>query len=115
MCEPHKRLNNEQLLPQFLLGLRSPKLHDQLTMLNITSFETCNKEAIRLGDNMREGYKNNSTSVPWTVESKDSNATPFFNFKETSKDVKGMSVDELVDLIVARLNPPANGTSQGDQ
>ena len=27
-CEPHERLSDEQLLPRFLLGLRSPKLHD---------------------------------------------------------------------------------------
>ena len=29
-CEPHERLSDEQLLPRFLLGLRSSKLHDQL-------------------------------------------------------------------------------------
>ena len=47
-CEPHERLSDKQLLPRFLLGLRSSKLHDQLTVLNITSFKTCSKEAIRL-------------------------------------------------------------------
>ena len=33
-CEPHERLSDEQLLPRFLLGLRSSKLHDQLIVLN---------------------------------------------------------------------------------
>ena len=27
-CEPHERLSDKQLLPRFLLGLRSSKLHE---------------------------------------------------------------------------------------
>ena len=61
------------------MGLRSSKLHDQLTVLNITSFETCSKEAIRLGDNMREGDKTINTSVPSIVGSKDPDAVPRSN------------------------------------
>ena len=51
------------------------KLHDQLTVLNITSFKTCSKEAIRLGDNMREGDEIVNTSVPSIVGSKDPDAS----------------------------------------
>ena len=39
-------------------------------MLNITSFEACNKEAIRLGDNIREGNETITTSMPSIVGSK---------------------------------------------
>ena len=74
-CEPHERLSDEQLLPRFLLGLRSSKLHDQLIVLNITSFETCSKKAIRLGDNMREGDETITTSIPSILGSKDSDAS----------------------------------------
>ena len=87
-CEPHERLSDEQLLPQFLLGLRSSKLHDQLTVLNITSFETCNKEAIRLGDNIREGDETTTTSIPSIVGSKDPNTSSSRVSKEQSKEAK---------------------------
>ena len=63
-CEPHERLSNEHHLPQFLLRLRSFKLHDQLIVLNITQFEAYRKEAIRLGDNTREGNETSVTLVP---------------------------------------------------
>ena len=46
-------------------------MHDQLIVLNITSFETCSKEAIRLGDNMREGDETATTSIPSIMGSKD--------------------------------------------
>ena len=105
---------DKQLLPWFLLGLRSPKLHDRLIVFYITSFEACNKEAIILEDNVREGEKTSSvTSIPLIVGSKDSKASSK-NLKETSKDVKGMSVDELADVKVARLNPQAKCVAQRD-
>ena len=75
-------------------------------MLNITSFETCSKEAIRLGDNMREGDETTNTSVPSIVGSKDpDNASSSKVSREQSKEAKDMNIDELADLIVARLNP----------
>ena len=99
-CEPHKRLSDEQLLPPFLLGLRSPRLHDQVTVLNRTSFETCSKETIRLGDNMREGDKTITTSIPSIVGSKDPDASSSRVSKEQSNETKDLNIDELVDLIV---------------
>lgn len=111
-CEPHERVNDEQLLSQFLLGLISPKLQDPLIVLNITSFEVCSKEAIRLGDNMREGDKTIVTLVPSIMETKDSDVGSSRNSKEISKEAKGMNVDKLIDLVVARLNPQAKGAAQ---
>ena len=64
---------------------------------------------------MREGDENSSTSVSLIVESKDSDETSSHNSKETSKDVTVMTVDELADLIVARLNRLAQGATQRDQ
>ena len=113
-CEPHERLNDEQLLPRFLLGLRSSKLHDQLTVLNITSFETCSKEAIRLGENMREGDKTTTTSVLLIVGSKDLDTSSSRVCKEQSKEAKDLNIDELVDLIVTRLNTQAKNAAHRD-
>ena len=113
-CEPHERLSDEQLLPRFLLGLRSSKLHDQLTVLNITSFEACSKEAIRLGDNMREGDETVNTSVPSILGSKDPDASSSKVSREQSKEAKDMSIDELADLIVARLNPQSKNAAHRD-
>ena len=87
------------------MGLRSSKLHDQLTVLNITSFETCSKEAVRLGDNMREGDEIVNTSVPSIMGSKDPDASSSKVSREQSKEAKDLNIDELADLIVARLNP----------
>ena len=94
-CEPHERLSDEQLLPRFLLGLRSSKLHDQLTVLNITSFETCSKEAIRLGDNMREGDETITTPIPLIVGSKDFDVSSSRVSKEQSKETKDLNIEEL--------------------
>ena len=98
----------------FLLGLRSLKVHDQLMVLNITSFETCSKEAIRLGDNMREGNETVITSLPSIMRSKDPNASSSRASKEQSKEAKDLNIDELADLIVARLNPQAKNVAHRD-
>ena len=87
------------------------KLHDQLTVLNITSFETCSKEVIRLGDNMREGDESTTTSVPSIVGSKDPDASSSMVSKEQSKETKDLNIDELANLIVARLNPQAKNAT----
>ena len=109
-CEPHERLIDEQLLPRFLLGLRSSKLHGQLTVLNITSFETCSKEAIRLGDNMREGDETVNTYVPSIVGSKYPDASSSKVSKEQSKEAKDMNIDE--DRKSTRLNSSHSGESR---
>ena len=89
----------------------SPKPLDQLIVLNITLFEACRKETIRLGDNMREDDKTSITSIPSIMGSKDLDVISSKNSKETSKDVKGMSVEELADLIAPRLNPRSKGAT----
>ena len=91
-----------------------PKLHDQLIVLNITSFEACNKEAIKLEDNMREGDETIVTSIPSIVGSKELDVNSSKNSKEMSKDAKGMNIDKLVDFVVARLNLQAKGVAQRD-
>ena len=65
--------------------------------MNITSYETCSKEAIRLGDNMREGDETATTSVPSIVGSKDPNASSSKSSKEQSKEAKDMNIDKLAD------------------
>ena len=82
--------------------------------MNITSFETCNKEAIRLGDNMREGNETVNTSVPSIIGSKDLDASSSRVSKEQSKKAKDLNIDELADLIVARMNPQAKNTAHRD-
>ena len=103
-CESHERLSDEQLLPRFLLGLRSSKLHDQLTVLTITSFETCSKDAIRLGDNMREGDETATTSVPLIMGSKDPDVSSSKVSKEQSKEIKDLNIDELADSKIGRAH-----------
>ena len=89
-----------------LTGVEKLKqLHDQFIVLNITSLETCSKEGIRLGDNMREGNETATTSVPLIVGSKDLDASSSTVSKEQSKETKDLNINELADLIVARLNP----------
>ena len=73
-------------------------------MLDITSFETCSKEAIKLGDNMREGDETTNASVPSIVESKDPDGSSSGVCKKQSKEAKDLNIDELADLIVERLN-----------
>ena len=80
-------------------------------MLNITSFETCIKEAIRLGDNMREGDETTNTSIPLIVGSKDPDASSSRVSKEQSKEAKDLNIDELANLIVARLNPQSKNAA----
>ena len=113
-CEPHESLSDEQLLPWFLLGLRTSRLHDQLIVLNITSFKTRSKEAIRLGNNMREGDESTTTSIPSIVGSKDLDASSSRVSKEQSKEAKHLNIDELADLIVARLNPQVKNAAHRD-
>ena len=83
-------------------------------VLNITSFETCSKEAIRLGDNMREGDETANTSVPSIVGSKDLDASSSKISKESSKEAKDLNIDEHADLIVARLNPQSKNAAHRD-
>ena len=63
---------------------------------------------------MREGDETITTSIPSIMVSKDPNASPSQGFKEQSKETKDLNVDELVDLIVARLNPQAKNTTHHD-
>ena len=53
-CELHELLSDEHLLPKFLLGLKSKKLHDSLFAMNPSSFKLCSKIVIKLGDKMME-------------------------------------------------------------
>ena len=80
-------------------------------MWNITSFKTCSKEAIRLGDNMREGDETITTSVPSIVGSKDPDASSYRVSKEQSNEAKDLNIDELADLLVARLNPQSKNAA----
>ena len=59
----------------------------------------------------REGDKTIMTSIPSIVGSKDPNASSSKVSKEQSKETKDLNIDELVDLIVTRLNPQAKNTS----
>ena len=83
-------------------------------MLNITSFEACSKEGIRLGDNMREGDKTITISITSIVGSKDPNTSSSQVSKVQSKEAKYMNINELADLIVVRLNPQTKNVADRD-
>ena len=63
---------------------------------------------------MREGDETTTTSVPLIVGSKDLDASSSRVSKEQSKEAKDLNIDELVDLIVARLNPQAKNATHCD-
>ena len=63
---------------------------------------------------MREGDETATTSVPSIMGSKDPDASSSKVSKEQSKEAKDMNIDELVDLIVARLNPQAKNVAYRD-
>ena len=61
---------------------------------------------------MREGNKTTTTSVPSIMRSKDPDASSSRISKEQSKEVnKDLNIDELANLIVARLNPRAKNAT----
>ena len=63
---------------------------------------------------MREGDEATTTFVPSIVESKDLDASSSRVSKEPSKEAKDLNIDELADLIVARLNPQAKNATHRD-
>ena len=63
---------------------------------------------------MREGDETTTTSIPSIVGSKDPDASSSRVSKEQSKEDKDLNIDELADLIVARLNPQAKNIAHRD-
>ena len=63
---------------------------------------------------MREGDETTTTYVPSIVGSKDPDVSSSRVSKEQSKEAKDLNIDELADLIVARLNPQAKNAAHRD-
>ena len=63
---------------------------------------------------MREGNETATTSIPPIVGSKDPDASSSKVSKKQSKETKDLNIDELTDLIVARLNPQAKNVAHRD-
>ena len=63
---------------------------------------------------MREGDETANTSIPSIVGSKDPDASSSRVSKEQSKEAKDLNIDELADLIVARLNSQAKNAAHRD-
>ena len=63
---------------------------------------------------MREGDKTAMTYVPSIMGSKDPDASSSKVSKQSSKKAKDLNIDELADLIVARLNPQAKNAAHQD-
>ena len=63
---------------------------------------------------MREGDETTTTFVPSIMGSKDLDASSSRVSTEQSKEAKDLNIDELADLIVARLNPQAKNAAHRD-
>ena len=63
---------------------------------------------------MREGDETTTIYVPSIVGPKDLDASLSKVSKEQSKEAKDLNIDELADLIVARLNPQAKNVAHRD-
>ena len=63
---------------------------------------------------MREGDKTITTSIPSIMGSKDPDASSSQVYDKLSKEAKDMNKDQLVDLLVLRLNPQTKNATPKD-
>ena len=92
---PRERLTDEHLLPRFLLGLKSKRLHDLWRTTNPPIFELWSKTIIKLSGNMMGKITEIPTSPSSISGSQDSRAFTIKYHKDALQSSKDLSAYEL--------------------